>query len=88
MIKIVNHDEANKRTLFCNNLRDIINNGPIGPNDVAKKVGVSVCTIYSYMRGKTFPSDDRIAQIASALNVTIDELFDDTYAPWNFGSGE
>lgn len=78
-------EEANRRLLFCNNLRDVVRNGPIGAVELAEKLGVSSSTIYGYMRGKVFPDDDRIQELADGLGVTVEFLFDDTYAPWKFG---
>ena len=83
---IPKNDEANRRVLFCNNLRFMIRNGPVGRSEVAIKTGINPSTISSYMLGRTFPSEDRIKQIADALGCSVDELFDDTYAPWKFGA--
>lgn len=85
MITIFKPEEAQRRLIFTNNLRYLLNNGPISAVGLAKKLGVSPKTIYGYSRGPAFPTEERIAQIAEALGVTVDDLFDDTYAPWKFG---
>lgn len=84
MIIFLKPEEADRRLLFCNNLRDVIRNGPVGVTELSKRIGVSTSIIYSYMRGKTFPSDERIVELANGLGVTVESLFDDTYAPWKF----
>lgn len=83
-IVILKQEEADRRLLFCNNLRDLIRNGPIGVTELSKLTGFSIPTIYNYYYGTTFPPEDRIQKIAEALSVTVDDLFDDTYAPWKF----
>lgn len=84
-IIILKPEEADRRLLFCNNLRDLIRNGPIGAGEVSEKTGLSVPTIHGYMKGRVFPSDEKIEKLADALGVSVDDLFDDTYAPWKFG---
>ena len=79
-------EEADRRLLFCNNLRDLVRNGPVNALTLAKKTGLSTKTIYSYMRGNTYPDDEKIQRLADGLGVTVDDLFDDTYAPWKFGT--
>ena len=85
MIVYLKPEEANRRLLFCNNLRDIVRNGPIGAVELAKRTGLSVTTVYNYMKGRTFPSDEHIKILADGLEVTVEDLFDDTYTPWAFG---
>ena len=87
-IKIFKPDEARRRILFSNNLRDMIRHGPISATKLADKLGVTVTTVYNYTRGKSYPDDDRIEEIAVALGCTVDDLFDDTYAPWKFGESD
>lgn len=88
MIKIPDQEEVERAALFSNNLRWMLRNGPIGNSELARKIGVSPAAIGSYARGRIFPSEDRIQQIADALNCTVDKLFDDTYVPWNFGNDD
>lgn len=83
-IVISKPEEANRRLLFCNNLRDIIRHGPIGVAELSKITGFSTVTIYNYYYGTTFPPEDRIQILADALGVTVNDLFDDTNAPWKF----
>lgn len=85
MIKIFSGDEANRRTLFCNNLRFMLNNTNVKKKDIAREVGISTAILNQYALGRQFPSEDRIQKIADVLGVTVDDLFDDTYAPWKFG---
>lgn len=85
MVKFLKSEEADRRLLFCNNLRDIVRHGAVGAVELATKIGVSPSTIYSYMRGTTYPNDSRIQELADGLGITVDDLFDDTYAPWKFG---
>ena len=85
MITIMKPEEARRRLIFSNNLRYLIHNGPVGAIELAKKIGVSTSTVYGYSRGPAFPTEERIQQIADGLGVTVDDLFDDTYAPWKFG---
>lgn len=86
MIKIVSEEEAQRGLLFCNNLRDIVRNGSVKPKEIAAKLGVDVNVVYGYMRGKYYPSDERIEQLATILGVTVDDLFDDSVKPWEHGS--
>ena len=79
-------EEANRRLLFCNNLRDMLRNGPITPAELSKRTGIGITMIYGYMRGRTFPSDDKIQQLADGLGCTVDDLFDDSCPPWIHGS--
>ena len=83
--QIMKPEEANRRVLFCNNLRYMLNNGPINHTELAKRLGLSYASIISYSKGRTFPNDERIRQIADALECTVEDLFDETYAPWKFG---
>ena len=78
-------EEADRRLLFCNNLRDIVRNGPVTASELSKRTGISTATIHNYMRGSTYPDDKKIELLADGLGVTVDDLFDDTYAPWKFG---
>ena len=78
-------EEANKRLLFCDNLRHLVRNGPVGITELSKRTGFSSKTIRGYMKGIVFPSDDKIDRLADGLGVTKYDLFDDTYAPWKFG---
>ena len=88
MIKIPDQENVKRAALFSNNLRWMLRNGPIGNSELARKIGVSPAAIGSYARGRVFPNEERIQQIAEALNCSVDELFDDTYIPWNFGGEE
>ena len=84
-MKIFTNDEARRRVLFADNLRYIIRSNKISINKLAKKVGVSSSMIQHYKSGKTFPREDTIEKLAEGLGCTVDDLFDDTYAPWKFG---
>lgn len=77
-------DEVKRRILFADNLRYIIRSKGISQTRVANHIGVSSPTITAYMRGRFMPTDDRIVKIAEALDCSVDDLFDDTYDPWNF----
>ena len=88
MPKIYSNEEARKRILFANNLRFMLNNGTIGRNALAKKMGMSSNAIGKYALGHVYPDEERIQQIADALGCTVDDLYDDTYAPWKFGESE
>lgn len=66
----------------------MVRNGPSTKKSIAKKAGVSVNQLGSYMMGRSFPDDETIRKLAIALECTIDDLFDETYDPWNFGSSE
>jgi transcriptional regulator with XRE-family HTH domain len=83
-MKFLTTEEANRRLLFCNNLRDVIRKGPISAAEVAKRIGVATSTVKSYMRGNVFPNEERIQQLADALECTVDDLFDDSDKPWEF----
>lgn len=87
MIKILPEEEANRRLLFADNLKYLIRVKKLSAGKVADRMGKGVypSTIYSYVRGETFPSDERIAELAVALDCTVDDLFDDSYLPWVFG---
>ena len=80
-----NMTDVERAILFSGNLRFILRNGPIGSGELAKRLGVSTATISKYTLGRLHPSEERIQQIADALGVDVDVLFDDTYAPWKFG---
>lgn len=84
-IKIRTGPEAERALLFSSNLRFILRNGPIGTKELSRRIGVSSNTIGGYARGRVFPNEERIKEIADGLGITMDELFDDTYAPWKFG---
>lgn len=79
-------EEVKRRILFADNLRYIIRSKGISQTKIARYIGTSVSTIGRYMKGQSMPSDDCINKIADAIGCTVDELFDDTYAPWNFGA--
>ena len=79
--RIFEPEEAKRRVTFSNNLRYIINNGPLGQAALAKKIGVSQSMISAYARGKTYPNEERIREIADALGCTVDNLFDEMYEP-------
>ena len=82
----LSNEEANRRLLFCNNLRDKLRHGPINPAELSRRTDISVSLIYSYMRGRTFPNEDRIRQLADGLECTVDDLFDGSCPPWIHGS--
>lgn len=42
---------------------------------IAKKIGVSSRTLYSWRKGKTFPRLDKAVELADLLNVDITELY-------------
>lgn len=85
MIEFLKPEEADRRLLFCDNFRYLIRHGPVNATELSKRTGISPYMINSYARGKTFPDDDRIKELADGLGVTVDDLFDETYAPWKFG---
>lgn len=43
----------------------------------AQETGVPLDTLRDYERGRTKPSVDRLVQMATGLNVTMDEFFRD-----------
>lgn len=85
MIEFLQDDEANRRLLFVDNLKYIMRTKKISTNRLAQKLKVYPYVISDYVRGKVFPNDERIAQLAEALECTVDDLFDDSYIPWIFG---
>lgn len=85
MITFLKPEEADRRLLFCDNFRYLIRSGPVNATELSKRTGISTHILNSYARGKTFPSDEVIKQLAEGLGVTVDDLFDETYAPWKFG---
>lgn len=87
MIRILPEDEVHRRVLFVDNLKYLMRIKKISAVKVANRMGAGIypSTIYSYVKGDTFPSDDRIAKLAEALECTVDDLFDDSYLPWVFG---
>ena len=42
---------------------------------IAKKIGVSSRTLYSWRKGKTFPKLDKAIKLADVLGVEITELY-------------
>lgn len=79
-------EEVKRRMRFANNLRYIIRSKNVPRSNIAKAAGVGTSQISEYMRGRCMPSDERISKIADAIGCTVDELFDDTHDPWNFGT--
>lgn len=47
----------------------------INAQQLADKAGVSVSTIFSYENERRIPTLDKMRKIASALDMTLDELF-------------
>lgn len=88
MAKILKGEDVDRAILFSGNLRFMLRNGPVGRTELARRIGVTPSTIGQYTLGRTFPSEERIKQIADALGCSVDVLFDDAYAPWKFGSDE
>lgn len=84
-LRIAKEEDANRAVLFSGNLRFMLDNGPINRAELARRIDVSANTVGMYALGRIFPSEERIEQIANALGCTVEELFDDTYAPWKFG---
>ena len=87
MIRILPEDEVHRRILFADNLKYLMRIKKISASKIADRMGKGVypATIYSYVHGDTFPSDERISSLAMALGCTVDDLFDDSYIPWIFG---
>lgn len=85
MIKFLSEEEAQRRLLFADNLKYIMRTKKISIDSVSKKLGVSTAAISKYTKGRTFPDDTRIKELAEALDCTVDDLFDDSYIPWVFG---
>jgi transcriptional regulator with XRE-family HTH domain len=85
MIKFLPEDEANRRLLFVDNLKYIIRTKKLNANKLALRMGVNPSTICDYTKGRIFPNDERIYQLAAALECSVDDLFDDSYLPWVFG---
>lgn len=88
MIRIVSEEEARRITLFSDNLRYLIRVNRTSVTALAKKLGLKQPTLNEYVRGRTMPNDEVIKQIAEALECSVDDLFDETYAPWKFGTGD
>lgn len=86
--KILKPEDAKRTILFSDNLRYILRSHHITYAALAEKIGVSTSVVCNYALGRSLPSEERIQQIATALKIDVSELFDDTYAPWNFGTGE
>ena len=84
-IKIVSNEQAEREEIFFDNFRHIVRIKGISYNTLAKKLDVNVSTVISYRMGRTFPNEERIEQLAEALECTVDDLFDETYKPWEFG---
>lgn len=82
-----NEEEARRRELFVDNLKYLMRTKKISANKIANRIGNGVYpyNIYGYVHGDTFPTDDRIVELAAALECTVDDLFDDSYLPWVFG---
>jgi transcriptional regulator with XRE-family HTH domain len=87
-MKIFTEEEANRRYLFSENLRVMLRAKIGNVKKVSKALGVTPHTVNSYSSGRTFPDDRKIQIIADTLGCTVDDLFDDTYAPWKFGERE
>jgi transcriptional regulator with XRE-family HTH domain len=87
-MKLYINDEARRIVLFADNLRHIIRTKNISVTKLARQIGISTTMIHQYKSGKSFPNDYIINKLADGLGCTVDDLFDDTYAPWNFGSDE
>ena len=83
--KKYSEEEIERGILFSGNLRFMVQNGPINAAEVARRTGLSSALISKYVHGRSHPSEERIEMIAEALECTVDDLFDDTYAPWKFG---
>jgi transcriptional regulator with XRE-family HTH domain len=87
-VKILKNEEAARAALFADNLRYIFRSRNLSKTKVANKLGLSTATIHSYLSGRTYPNEEQICQLADVLECSVDELFDDTYAPWKFGTGD
>lgn len=85
MIEFLKEEEANRRLLFVDNLRHIMRTKGISANKVAKRMDVSPYTINNYTRGKIMPNDEQLKELAQALECTVDDLFDESYIPWQMG---
>lgn len=83
--EIVSEEEARKHLLFRDNLKFMLIAKKVSKLELAKRIGLSQSMITQYTLGRTFPSNERIKQIAAALDCTVEDLFDDSDAPWRFG---
>lgn len=88
VIRIMSEEEANRRYMFSENLRVLLRAKRGNVKKVAKALGVTSGTVGSYSSGRVFPDERKIQIIADTLGCTMDDLFDDTYAPWKFGERE
>ena len=56
-------------------LRELRKEQRLSAKELAEKVGTCPMTIYRYEKGERLPDIDVAMRLASALNVSIDELF-------------
>ena len=79
--KIVNKEK--RLGVFSQNLYRIMHQKGISVKELSVASGCSVPSIYIWLRGETYPNNGKISQIASALGVTIKELFEEDYSEKN-----
>ena len=59
------------------NIERVLRNKGMTQGDLAKRLGVSVQAVNSAVCGRSNPSKKLLQRYAKALNVTIEDLFDD-----------
>lgn len=59
---------------FCNRLSELMNEGDVSQDKLAKAIGIARQTVAQYQSGKTQPTADKISGMADFFGVTTDYL--------------
>ena len=57
------------------NIREVRIEAAISQTALAKRLGISSAAVSKWEKGKSYPSADRIPDLANALGVPIDQLY-------------
>lgn len=71
--------DKKKLEVFSQNLYRIMHQKGISVKELSEISGCSVPSIYTWLRGETYPNNGKITQIASDLGVTVEDLFEEDY---------
>lgn len=72
-------DDDVLRKAFGANLQKMIPFSGLSKGELAEKAGITNAMLSRYIRGNSTPSVVIASKLASALNCSLDELFDHTY---------
>jgi transcriptional regulator with XRE-family HTH domain len=77
----IDFDSAEGGELFRRNLKRILDETRVKPAELARRLGVNRSAVHKWLNGQSQPNLDTLLEVARALRVPVNDLFDDIDRP-------